>query len=528
MPVAPEPGLWEAAWWSRHWLAGVLFVAYTAVLIHHARIGRQRTASLTDYYVGGRRLGGAALGVSFFATFASTNSYVGHAGAGYLYGLPWLLMAGFIVVFTYLSWSLVAPRLRRFTSHWDALTLPDYLERRFGASRPGLRVAAGLVIAFSSILYLVAIFKGAGSLFQMFFGISYPVAVAVTLVIVMLYTSIGGFTSVVRTDVLQGALMVVGSVTIFYFVTDAAGGVARLPELAGRPDTAGLFTWSAGMPFVVLLGIALSGSLKLLVDPRQVSRFYALRDERSVRTGVWVAVLGITVIMGCLFPVGLYARFLMDGVTDTDLVIPTLVNDPAVFPLWAGDFLIIAMVAAAMSSMDSVLLVAASVLYKDVVEPATGPAPAARGLAWTRGGVVLLAVLSATVALNPPGGIVALTIFSGSLYAVCFLPAILLGLHWRRGNAAGVLWSMGLGVSVLVAWLLVGYSDYVHEVFPALLVSGTAYVWVAWRNAPALAAWPAEHEHGPGSGERAGEGAGAAGPAELSITSAPPAGSPRR
>jgi len=481
-------GVVDLDWLRTHWVAGVLLCAYILVLLYHAQLGRKAGRELGDYYVGGRRMGGAVIGVSFFATFASTNSYIGHAGKGYEYGLPWLLMAGLIVIFTWLSWVMVAPRMRRFTSHWDALTLPDYLERRFHAPGPLLRLVAGLVILFSSVLYLVAIFKGAGNLFEIFLGVRYEVAVGITLVIVMLYTSVGGFVSVVRTDVLQGALMVIGSVTIFWFVTDAAGGVMRVTELAERPATAGLFTWGAGLPFIVLMGIALSGSLKLLVDPRQVSRFYALKDERSVSIGIWVAVVGIAVIQFSLFPVGLYAHFLLDGVTDTDLIMPRLVNDATVFPLWVGDFLIIAMVAAAMSSMDSVLLVAASVLYRDLVGMVR---PSARPLAWTRFGVVALAALSAFIALEPPGGIVEITIFSGSLYAVCFFPAILFGLHWRRGNANAVLASMVAGVAVLLAWMLSGAGGHLHEVFPALAVSCLAYVWVAARTPPALREWPA-------------------------------------
>jgi len=163
------------------------------------------------------------------------------------------------------------------------------------------------------------------------------------------------------------------------------------------------------------------------------------------------------------------------------------VNDPAVFPPWAADCLIIAMVAAAMSSMDSVLLVGASVLYKDLVETVR---PAARPLVWTRVGVVGLAGLAALVALEPPGGIVEITIFSGSLYAVCFGPAILFGLHWRRGSAAGVLASMLGGVVVLLAWMAAGGSRFLHEVFPALAISSLVYLFAAWRDSPALAAWP--------------------------------------
>ncbi len=213
-------------WLSDHWLAAVLLVAYTAILFYHARIGHRASHNMTDYYVGGRSLGGVVVGISFFATFASTNSYIGHAGKGYEYGMPWMLMAVFIVVFTYISWTMVAPRLRRFTMHWDALTLPDYLESRFGADNRALRTFAALVILASSLLYLVAIFKGAGNLFEQFLRIPYAAAVAMTLVIVVLYTSIGGFVSVVRTDVVQGVLMVLGSTTIFYFVFSAAGGMS--------------------------------------------------------------------------------------------------------------------------------------------------------------------------------------------------------------------------------------------------------------------------------------------------------------
>ncbi len=171
------------------------------------------------------------------------------------------------------------------------------------------------------------------------------------------------------------------------------------------------------------------------------------------------------------------------------MIVPILVSDSDVFPPWVADFLIVAMMAAAMSSLDSVLLVSASVLYKDVVEVIH---PAAHPLTWTRVGVVGLALLAAAVALRPPGGIIEITIFSGSLYAVCFFPAIVFGLHWRRGSAQAVLASMVSGVLVLVGWLLVGGRDFVHEVFPALLVSSLSYVWVANVTRPALARWPAQ------------------------------------
>lgn len=472
-------------WVVEHWVAVTLLTSYALVLLYHAQVGRQVTQNQADYFIGGRNMGGVAIGISYYATFASTNSYIGNAGKGYEYGAPWMIMTVFMMVFAYLSWTQVAPKLRRFTSHWDALTLPDYLEARFGGR--AVRRVAAVIVVFASLLYVLAIFKGAGNLFQYFLGVPYTVAVWVTFVIVMLYTSVGGFVSVVRTDVLQGVLMLVGSVTMFFFITDAAGGVTVIAAMWDRPDTKHLFTWSAGVPLVVLLGIAFSGSLKLLVDPRQVSRFYALKDESAVRVGVWVAVGGIAIVQLSLFPLGLYAHELLTGVTDTDLIIPTLVNDAAVFPTWVGDFLIVAIVAAAMSSLDSVLLVAATVLSKDVFQ---SQKKASAGIGWTRGWVVVVAFVGAVLALNPPAGIIEITIFSGSLYAACFFPVIVFGLHWRRGDAVSALVSMVTGAVVLLGWLALGWRDYLHEVFPALLASCTVYTVVAFRRAPFIQRWP--------------------------------------
>ena len=156
------------------------------------------------------------------------------------------------------------------------MTVPDFLAVRFAS--PGLRAVTGLVVAFSSLLYLIAIFKGAGNLFRLFLDIPYQSAVGLTLVFVMAYTSVGGFVSVVRTDVVQGILMVVGSLLIFGFVTHAAGVIGSIATLLERPDTAHLFTLNAKISFAVFFGIAMAGSLKLLVDPRQLSRFYGLKD----------------------------------------------------------------------------------------------------------------------------------------------------------------------------------------------------------------------------------------------------------
>lgn len=468
-------------WVFDHGFLILLFTAYTVLLLRNASIGNTRSDDVQGYVVGGRAMGGVAIGFSYYATFASTNSYVGHAGQSYAWGLPWLTLAVLIVIFTWASWRFVAPRLYHFVSTHDALTLPDFLALRFPHpdGREYLRVVSGLVIVLASVLYLVAIYKGAGNVFQEFLDISYTAAVGITLLIVVVYTALGGFVSVVRTDVIQGVFMVIGAALIFFFVTDAAGGPGRLPELKENPETAPLFEFGTLVPAAVIIGMSLSGALKLLVDPRQLSRFYGLSDASQIKVGLWVAVIGIALIQFCLFPVGVYAHFLMDGVTDTDRIVPTLINDPAIFPGPVADFLVIALISAAMSSMDSVLLVAASVLQRDLLQVAWPSWPAVRV---TQLAVVGFAVVAALLALDPPGGIVEMTLFSGSVYAVCFFPAVLLGLWWGRGSWLAVLVSMLGGMVVLLVWMLLGWGEVLHELFPALLVSLVLYVILAWRT----------------------------------------------
>ena len=465
------------SWFVEHWIASSLLVIYVSVLFYNAYVGNKAATGVGGYYVGNRQLGGTVVGISFFATFASTNTFIGHAGKGYDYGVAWFTMAVLLVIFSWMSWRWIGPPLRRFAAAWDALTIPDYIRGRIlgdnpDAERHPLLLLSASVIVFASILYLLAIFKGAGHLFQIFLGVPYEVAVGVTLLVVVLYTSIGGFVSVVRTDAIQGVLMLIGAMTIFYFVTQAAGGVTSVSQLTDMPEKEHLFDLNGAVPFAVLLGVSLSGALKLIVDPRQLSRFYGLKSDAEVKRGMWIAVMGMTLILACMFPIGLYAHLILENVTDTDLIIPRLVNDPAIFPFWVTDLLIVSIVSAAMSSMDSVLLVASSTLYKNIIAPFKAIENEVR---WSRVAVIAFACISAFMALNPPGDIVGITIFSGSLYAVCFFPPVVFGLYGRVASAQTTLVSMILGMSILILWITLGLSTLLHEVFPALLVSASVY-----------------------------------------------------
>ncbi len=460
----------------------VLLTGYVALMVLIAWMGKRRTHGVLDYYVGGRSLGGAALGLSFFATYASTNSYLGFSSQAYSYGAPWLLIVPAAVLLSWLSWRFIAPRLREATAALDSITLPDFIGYRFRS--PTARWMASLMVIFSSLLYMTAIYKGIGHLLELLLEISYPAAMALVVVIVVLYTSVGGFHSVVRTDVVQGLIMVVAAVLLFRGFRQAAGNAGSLAALRSGESTARLFDWSASIPLGVLLGVVIASTIKFVVEPRQLSRFYALEGPAAARVGMWVSTVVFLIVFALLTPIGLLAHAIPMEVTDTDMIVPQLlvgdgVSGVQAFGAFTRAFLLLALMSAAMSSLDSVLLVVASTCQHDVVERFwTPPSEGARVWA-TRGYVVLLASVTAVLALRPMGGIVELTSFSGALYGACFFPAVVLGLYWQRGSGAAVMMSFVIGIVTLIGWRYTPLAGALHQIFPAMAFSTLSYVLIA-------------------------------------------------
>ena len=466
-----------------YWIVHLLLLVYVAILAHHALSGRRRTRGVADYFVGGRAMGPVAIGLSFFATYSSTNSFVGFSGQAHAWGVTWFLLVPFVIVMSIFSWVAVAPRLRTFTESLGSLTVPDFIGFRFGS--PAARVLAAAIVIFASFFYMTAVFKGIGNLLEVFLDIPYRAAIVIVFVIVMLYTMVGGFISVVKTDALQGLLMIVAAILLFRGTAAAAGGPGSLAALADDPVTEPLLRWGGGVSVPLVLGVVFAGTVKFVVEPRQLSRFYALESRAAARRAVWISTAAFLLVYTLLMPIGLYARRILPGaLADTDLVVPRLLTSPEVFSAGTGAFLLLAMVAAAMSSLDSVLLVMASTAERDIAGVVRGPRSERATVRATRFHVALFALVTAVIALNPPDGIVGLTAFSGAVYGACFGPALLMGLYWRRGNGRAAVASFATGLAVLLLWNRIPGTGTVHQVFPGIALSFLAY-WAVARWTPA-------------------------------------------
>ena len=292
------------------------------------------------------------------------------------------------------------------------------------------------------------------------------------------YTLVGGFRAVVLTDAVQGLLMLVGSVTILAAVLWRAGGLTVALDTLRVQDPQ-LVSWEGNLPLMAILGLSLAGGMKLLVDPRQISRLYGLKDRRALGTARRVAPLLILITYVCMLPIGAFAHALIpaEAISDSDHVIPYLLGSAEVLGPFLSSFFLLVLLSAAMSSLDFVLLVAASSVARDVLILPDDLRVVARTRLW----VVVLSLVSMLLALNPFGDIVSITVFSGSLYAACFLPTLVGGLYWKRGTAAGALACVVTGTVTVITWHFLrraGWAEW-HEVYVGLLVSLAFFVSVS-------------------------------------------------
>ena len=476
-------------WIYRYGLQLGFLGCYLAMLAYHAWRGGRQSRTLDDYLVGGRKLGGIVTALSFYATFVSSVTFIGHAGRSYTRGPTWWLTC--VVVFTAMvlvSWFVVAPPLVVQARRFKALTIPEFLGHRYRSG--GLRRFAGLVVVLASLVYMVAVFDGAArSLDSLLQLDSSWITMAVIFVVVTGYTLSGGYHSVVATDAVQGLILFAGAMALPCAMIARRGGLGNLLDEVRRANPTAL-DWANEMPLITMIGLALGVGLKFIVEPRQLSRFYGLSSDGQLRRGRWLApgLVFLTYLM--MLPVGLLAHafaspetFSQAGQIQTDRVVPHLLSaEVDVLGPVLGAFFLTALAAAAMSSLDSVLLVAASSVDHDLIAPGRAVPGAMRRTRWW---VLILAAVAASLALLRLRGIVEMSSFSGSIYAACFLPALVVGLFWKRGTRTAAIASLLIGLTVTVGWFyakkLAAFSSLasIHEVFVGTGISLGTYVLVS-------------------------------------------------
>ncbi len=466
--------------------------SYLGVLLLIGILASRRMKNLRDFFAAGKELGFLSAAFSARATGESAWLLLGLTGMGAMVGVRafWVVLGEVIGVGC--AWLFLARRFKRLTDRYDSLTVPDYLESRFRDGSQRLRlVAAGALTVFVTI-YVSAQIHATGQTIETFLGWNYYIGAILGFAVVLLYTTAGGLLAVVWSDVFQGTMMVVGLVLLPVVGLIAAGGIE--PVLSGLRDQDPALLSLAGSDGWTLIGVAgtlafLCIGLGFMGSPQVFVRFLALRSEKEIGKGTLVAITWTILADSGAVLIGMVGRHSL-GITGED-VLPGLVDH--LMPALLVGLYIAIVLAATMSTVDSLLVVASSAAVRDYYQKVRHPELTGESLlALSRKATVIIAVVSLLVTLIVAASTGRQTvfwyvIFGWSGIAATFCPTVILSLFWRGFTSRGALFAMIAGFFSVPLFKFgfpflpfVGpFFGALEELPPAFLVSGLTGILVS-------------------------------------------------
>ena len=374
-------------------------------------------------------------------------------------GAFWVVIGEVLGVF--ISWQFMAKRFKRLADEYDAITIPDYLVGRFQSTSNKLRIVAATVLSVFVIIYVSAQIDITGKTFETFLGINYYGGALLGFAIVLIYIFVGGFLAVAWSDFFQGTLMFFGLVAlpvVTIIVVDFPGGI--FPAL-GKIDPDLLNIWGPGgfnmVNVATAIGLATIG-LGFMGSPQVYVRFIAIRNEEELEKGKLVAVLYTLLTLSAAVFIGILGRVLFTGVGDSpenilgisaENVLPILVE--SVLPMALVGLYIGVILAAVMSTIDSLLVVASSAVTRDFYQQILHPDMEGEKLTTLSRNVTLVMALIALATamivsvISPDRTIFWFAIFGWSGIAATFCPTIILSLFWKDFTENGAIAAMIAG-----------------------------------------------------------------------------------
>ncbi len=442
----------------------ILLLVFFAIMIAVGIYSRKKATNVNDFVLGGRSVGPWMTAFAFGTSYFSSVVFVGYAGQfGWRYGLAstWIGL-GNAFIGSLLAWVILGRRTRVMSQKLESATMPDFFGKRYESN--ALKLAASAICFIFLIPYTASIYNGLSRLFAMAFDIPYAVCIITMAVLTGVYVILGGYMATAINDFIQGIIMLIGIVLVIVAVLNGHGGfyeaVRQLAEI--ESDVAitmgqkGAFTSFFGPDVVNLFGVVVLTSLGTWGLPQMVHKFYAIKDERSVKTGTVVSTIFAIVISGGCYFLGGFARlfdsqaiYKEDGSVMYDAIIPQMLST---LPDILIGIVIVLVLSASMSTLSSLVLTSSSTLTLDFIKGTIVKEMKEKTqLIVMRILIAFFIILSVVIALNPPTFIAQLMGISWGALAGAFLAPFMYGLYSRKVTKASVWASFIVGVGLTVS-----------------------------------------------------------------------------
>ncbi|MCC2596122.1 sodium/proline symporter PutP [Pusillimonas sp. MFBS29] len=474
------------------WISLTLYFVLMLAIGFYAM--RQATSSSQQYLLADRNLHPAVAALSAGASDMSGWLLLGLPGAIFIAGLQEAWIGVGLWVGALINWIIVAPRLREQTERYDnALTIPAFLANRFPTKALALRIVSAVIVVVFFAVYTASGLVAGGKLFQMAFSglftfgglTDYQTGVWLTLIVVLVYTSVGGFLAVSLTDFVQGCIMMLALVImpIVVLYGEGGGGLDQASQtLSTVTEPANYLSWTQGLTFVGWLS-AVAWGLGYFGQPHIIVRFMAVKSVQDVPTARNVCMLWMFISLFGAIAMAIFGRAyaIRNGLTIEDPETLFIVLANLLFhPLITG-FLYAALLAAVMSTISSQLLVSSSSLVEDCYRLFFNKnATERQSVNVGRISVVAVGLIAAVIARNPDSQVLTLVSHAWAGFGAAFGPLVILALTWRRMSGAGAVAGLISGAVTVMVWIALGWNSSflggqgIYEIIPGFIVS-----WVA-------------------------------------------------
>lgn len=442
----------------------ILLVVFFTTMIGVGIYSRNRTKSVNDFVLGGRSVGPWLTAFAYGTSYFSAVVFVGYAGQfGYKYGLAstWIGL-GNALIGSLLAWVVLGRRTRIMSKHFESNTMPDYFGKRYDSN--ALRITASIISFIFLIPYTASVYNGLSRLFGMAFDVPYTACVVVMATLTCVYIVIGGYMATAINDFIQGIIMIFGIIVVIAAVISGKGGfMSAIMQLSEIPSDVsvtmgqhGAFASFFGTDPLNLLGVVLLTSLGTWGLPQMIHKFYAIKDEKAVRTGTIISTLFAVVVSGGCYFLGGFGRLFdseaihsASGAVIYDAIIPTMLST---LPDILVGIVIVLVLSASMSTLSSLVLTSSSTLTLDFLKDnIIKNMSEKKQLLIMRLLLVFFVAISVIIALDPPTFIAQLMGISWGALAGAFLAPFLYGLYWKGVTKAAVWASFASGVGITVS-----------------------------------------------------------------------------
>ncbi|MCB1113216.1 MAG: sodium/proline symporter [Chlamydiia bacterium] len=428
------------------------FFLYFLILLLIGLVSHKRQRTSADFIMGNRSLSFWLTALTAHASDMSSWLFMALPAVLFLNGVPEIWIALGLILGMFFNWQFVAEKIRNETERLNSYTLSTYFEKRFEDTSGVIRLVTAVMTLVFMAVYLASGLIAMGILLEALFGINYYLGLSVAVSVVVIYTFTGGFVTVAWTDFCQGMFLLFSILIVPTLAFEKVGGMSKIAQVASDAGISLHLIKDFSFETFLSIFFLASWGLGYFGQPHIITKFMGIKHPSEIYKSKYFGMTWQILTLGAAAFCGVVGiAFFEEQVIDPQLVFVELVK--ALFSPLAGGFILCGIIAASMSTMDSQLLVSASVLsediYKHLFRKKASPKSLLRA---SRMSIILVAVVSLGIAFFKSATIMEVVQYAWTGLGCSFGPLVLMALYSKKTTRAGAIAGIIVGGFIAGLW----------------------------------------------------------------------------